>query len=250
MKQKLFSRSDIESQFGSLSTAEGKKKLAEYALKNYGVKLVRNKSFENMMNDFENTIIASTEEARKNAGDAKEQIDLDERVDFSDSVELDPDKMDIDDVETGVNSKPVDEIVKMLEEPAPVVQEIEAKQLVEPGEIRSINDIPPEDQEKIRAGLSDGTLVIEGSLPIAEKEYTVSFPEGYTPKYRLVGPEGRAFINLPYWVHDWMQGRNWRIEIAECPYDKELLKSLAFYIERDGSVAIRESRNSKFIVIS
>lgn len=256
MKQKLFSRSDIEAQFGSLSTAEGKKKLADYALKNYGVKLVRNKSFENMMNDFENAVIATTEDARKQAGDAKEQIDLEERVDLSNAVELDPDTMDGDDIETSVNSTLVDEIVEMSEDSnqseqhVPIVQDIEVKQLVEPGEIRSINDIPTEDQEKIREGLETGKLAISAELVPSEKPFTLSFPEGYAPKYRLVGPEGRAFINVPYWVYDWMQGRNWRMEIAECPYDKELLKSLAFYIERDGSVAIRESRNSKFIVIS
>lgn len=233
MKQKLFSRSDIESQFGSLSAAEGKKKLADYALKNYDIKLARNKSFENMMNDFESEVNAKFEAARAEAGDAKETIDMGERVDLSKGIELDPDKMDIDDETPETTEQPV------VAEPS--VEIVDQDQVEEKPAI-------PFSELKIEAPTATEITTQVEEKPVSD--FVLSFPEDYAPKYRLVGPEGRAFINVPYWIHDWMQGRNWKIEIAECPYDKELLKSLAFYIERDGSVAIRESRNSKFIVIS
>lgn len=233
MKQKLFSRSDIESQFGSLSTTEGKKKLADYALKNYDIKLVRNKSFENMMNDFESAVNAKFEAARAEAGDAKETIDMGERVDLSKGIELDPDKMDIED-----------------ETPETTEQHVAAELSVEIVDQDQVEEKPaiPFSELKIEAPTATEITTQLEEKPVSD--FVLSFPEDYVPKYRLIGPESRAFINVPYWIHDWMQGRNWKIEIAECPYDKELLKSLAFYIERDGSVAIRESRNSKFIVIS
>lgn len=251
MKQKLFVRSELETKFGSLPTAEGKKKLADYAMKHHGVKLARNKSFENMMNDLEEAVNATFEEARAEAGDAKEQIDMEERVDLSDAVEIDPDLMDKDESENEFDVDEADETIAP-EVTEPTEKAEEPTPLAAPGEIRSIKDIPVEDQEKIRRGLETGEIVVGAPVtPVTPVEaHSITFPEGYQPKYRLVGPEGRAFINIPYWVYDWMQGRPWRSEISECPYDKELLKSLAFYIERDGSVAIRESRNSKFIVIS
>ena len=243
-KPKLFVRSELETKFGSLPTTDGKKKLADYAQKNYGVKLARNKSFENMMNDLEEAVNATFESARQAVGDAKEEIDLDERVDLSEGIELDPDLMDEDE----------DEEVKSL---APIaIEEIQSDPI-------PIADLEPEVKAEIVEAIKTGKAVIEAPLvPVATVEsikdadvkqtdsVTLSFPSEYTPKYKLVGPEGRSFINIPYWIHDWMQGRPWKSEISECPYDKELLKSLAFYIERDGSVAIRESRNSKFIVIS
>lgn len=240
MKQKPFSRSDVEAQFGSLSASESKKKLADYALKHYDVKLSRQKSFTNMMNDLEEELSSRFEEARAEVGDAKEQIDLLERVDLTDAVEIDPDKMDLD---------------EDLELPEPEIVQSQMAKVV------SINDIPKEDKERIVEIIKSGAITIEAPFePIPAKvpeeivekhpEITITFPSNYQPKYKLVGPEGRAFINVPYWIYDWMQGRQWRLEISYCPYDKELLKSLAYYIERDGSVAIRESRNSKFIVIS
>lgn len=236
MKQKLFSRSDIEAQFGSLSTAEGKKKLAEYALKHYGVKLVRNKSFENMMNDFEDAVTATTEKARSAVGDAVEQIDLDKKTDLSNFELLDGDNMD-DDEEDSVAQEIVKPVVEhaQVEEHPPVVQDVSAVPL----------SSLPELKEKISDAIEQGTLHVGSPLP--KSSLVVSFPEGYTPRYRLIGPEGRAFINIPHWVHDWIIGNpNWKAEISICKYDKELLKSLLFYIERDGSVAIRESRNSRF----
>ncbi|AAQ81491.1 inh [Aeromonas phage 31] len=244
MKQKLFVRSELETKFGSLSASESKKKLADYAMKHYDVKLSRQKSFVNMMNDLEEAVSATFEDARKMAGDAIEEINLEERVDFSDSVELDPDLMDKEEIFTEDDELIIDQV-----EHKPVVQDVGAI---------SINDIPKEDKDKIVEGIKSGVIKIEAPLGvfsgeiIPEKitELVLTFPEGYQPKYKLVGPEGRAFVNVPYWIYDWMQGRNWRADITECPYDKDMLKSLAFYIERDGSVAIRESRNSKFIVIS
>ncbi|QBX32867.1 hypothetical protein Asfd1_241 [Aeromonas phage Asfd_1] len=242
-KPVTFSRSDLEIQYSKMGAVEGKKKLAEYALKNFGVKLNRTKTIPNMLNDLEEEVGAAFKAAQASVGDAEEQIDMDARVDLSDAIELNPDAMDEDEDEE--DNSPLHVTV---EEPQDVAVAV------------PIADLEPEVKAEIVEAIETSKVKIEAPFvpvePVKAAEVkptssvTLAFPEGYSPKYKLVGPEGRAFINIPYWVYDWMQGRDWRTEISECPFDKEILKSLAFYIERDGLVAIRESRNSKFIVIS
>ncbi|UOX40563.1 minor head protein inhibitor of protease [Aeromonas phage GomatiRiver_11] len=245
-KPVTFSRSDLEIQYGKMGAVEGKKKLAEYALKNFGVKLNRTKTIPNMLNDLEEEVGAAFKAAQDTVGDAEEQIDMNARVDLSDAIELNPDAMDEDEDDDSTPSHIA----------------VEEFQSVTGNEPVPIADLEPEVKAEIVEAIKTGKVVIEAPIkPVANIEpakavaqpkttVTLTFPEDYKPKYKLIGPEGRAFINIPYWVYDWMQGRDWRTEISECPFDKEILKSLAFYIERDGSVAIRESRNSKFIVIS
>lgn len=73
--------------------------------------------------------------------------------------------------------------------------------------------------------------------------------ERYVPKHDLIGRSVDAYINVPYWITDWIVSVNsdWKYKIAEYDgYDKEYLTDMIYYIKLNGKVIVRESRNSAF----
>lgn len=80
----------------------------------------------------------------------------------------------------------------------------------------------------------------------------VEFSEKFVPAFMLQGP-GAGYTVLSWWIYDWIKHTtDWKYNISKCRiYNaRPILETLAYYIERDGSVTIRETRNSQFIVLS
>lgn len=79
--------------------------------------------------------------------------------------------------------------------------------------------------------------------------------EGFTPTIYLLGRNSgnNGYYSCPYWIYDWIDSNpDWFRIPDQCPYASAIptIKSLAYYVIRDGSVCIRESRNSRFITLS
>ncbi|ASU00161.1 inhibitor of prohead protease [Aeromonas phage AS-zj] len=76
---------------------------------------------------------------------------------------------------------------------------------------------------------------------------------GFKPKVNLIGAVGNQYLNCPYWILDWIleKGPSWKsiIDTHEREPDKALLKTVLYYIQINGSVTLRESRNSRFHTI-
>ena len=72
---------------------------------------------------------------------------------------------------------------------------------------------------------------------------------GYVPRNDLVG-RSPAYFNIPYWILDWIetQGASWKSEVYNYPDegDRTYLLDMLYYIDLDGTVVVRESRNSHF----
>lgn len=78
----------------------------------------------------------------------------------------------------------------------------------------------------------------------------VKLPEGFVPAFALTGREG--YIVVPWWIHEWIEKTpDWKNNIDKCRIynSRRTLETLVYYIEKNGSVMIRETRNSRFVVL-
>ncbi|UQJ94990.1 minor capsid protein inhibitor of protease [Klebsiella phage CPRSA] len=79
----------------------------------------------------------------------------------------------------------------------------------------------------------------------------LAWMEGFTPSIIMMGRSvsNTGFYTCPYWIYDWMkQNPDWYKHPDSCPHysARQTLKSLAWYMHRDGMVTVRETRNSQF----
>lgn len=112
----------------------------------------------------------------------------------------------------------------------------------------SVPDVAPE--------IADQIEIVPDALqaPTSDSE-TVSdelaWMEGFTPSIIMMGRSvsNTGFYTCPYWIYDWMkQNPDWYKHPDSCPHysARQTLKSLAWYMHRDGMVTVRETRNSQF----
>lgn len=89
--------------------------------------------------------------------------------------------------------------------------------------------------------------------PKARKDLESYLPHGYMPKYGKFG-RGEGFYIVSYWVFDWIKENetDWFEKLDICPYyqDMDTVYSILYYIVHEGSVIIRENRNSEYFRIS
>lgn len=190
--------------FKSLETKEAKASLATYALETFGVKLNKQKSFENMLADLEAGIPVEEE---------KPETD-NSYVQFADEV------ISVDENTIVVNvdgeEKTLDSNSHLVVVPEPVVE----------------------------APVS----------PVVESTDELAWLDTFIPTIVLMGrnASNNGFYTCPWWIYDWMcQNPEWYKDPDQCPHASAIptLKSLVYFIKRDGSVMIRETRNSRFVKI-
>lgn len=75
--------------------------------------------------------------------------------------------------------------------------------------------------------------------------------EGFSPTIFMMGrsASSNGYYTCPWWIYDWIkQTPDWYKDPDSCPHASAIdtIKSLAFYIVRDGEVRVRETRNSRF----
>ncbi|ADM79872.1 Inh inhibitor of prohead protease [Aeromonas phage phiAS5] len=87
-----------------------------------------------------------------------------------------------------------------------------------------------------------------GDVP-SSGHHVVHIGNDYKPKTELIGYGKDAYMNLPYWILDWIteQPRDWKINVPKYDgNDKDFLMDMLYYIQTNGKVIVRESRNSQY----
>ena len=87
--------------------------------------------------------------------------------------------------------------------------------------------------------------------PILSNEKKSVLPENFTPIFQLMG-RAPGYYTLPWWIYQWIvENEDWKSNIDKAhAFAQSTLYSLVYYIERDGSVEVRETRNSKFVTLT
>lgn len=192
--------------FKALEQKEAKLQLATYAQETFDVKLNRQKSFENMLADLEAAVPAEKPELLIDSPDP-------EIVTYEG-------KQSVPDVVIDVTN----DFMDYVKEVAP--------------EIADQIEIVP---DALQATVSDSETVSD----------ELAWMEGFTPSIIMMGRSvsNTGFYTCPYWIYDWMkQNPDWYKHPDGCPHysARQTLKSLAWYMHRDGMVTVRETRNSQF----
>lgn len=210
---------------------KAKDELADYA-KELGIKVRKTLSFDNMVAHIEEELQKlKSEMDDTTSGDGTSITDLINAADTADGKvvfdEVDPELVkEFEDTKT--DSEPVSV------EPAPVVEE-EPVSVPEPEPIKEGNSFI--------AMLSES--VAPKPTPNTEELCDLT---GFRPTITLIGG-GRGYYTCPWWIFDWIQNTpDWKAHPEKFPhaYVLDTLKSLIYYIKRDGSVKVRETKHSQF----
>lgn len=223
----------------ALDNKESKNKLAEYG-KEFGIDLKKTKSFDNMLADLEEELqkLANEPLPEGNGG-----LSISELIDAADKADghlvLDETNEEAS-LLIGSIGNPVIQITEPLD--MEVSEELKEK-AAEHGLEVVVTD-----------KLSDNTFeeAVEHIKQAEEKSMSkFQLPEGYGPKFTLIG-RAPGYMTLPWWIYQWIEeNEDWKdhpLDFAH-PTAHDTLMTLIYYIQRDGSVTVRETRNSRFITL-
>lgn len=198
-------------QIRALGGKEAKLQLDAYA-QEFGVSLQRNKSFDNMLLDLEN--------AEKVAPESSQGFTTSDLIDS------------------------VDEVEASVEETQEYPQEIQEDLVVEPEEVTQPEYVEPEPIQP--EYVEPEPIYTEPEQP----EQSSDLPEGFVPKFNLIGNPG--YYTLNWAIYEWIaQNQDWKQKIHEArDVFQETLYTLLYYIKTEGSVTIRETRNSQWYTLT
>lgn len=208
---------------------EAKAKLAEYA-EQFGIKVKKNKSFDNIVNDIEEALqkIASEPMPETDGLSIKDLIDA---ADAADGLKYDDEEVN-------------PEAALLID--SPVKSDIKIE-VVETDKIPENTDVLIEDtpfvEEKFEQAVAE---IIE-----SEKPSVFTLPENFSPNLQLIG-KNPGFCTVPWWIYQWIaETPDWKSRPTSFEHASahQTLFSLIYYINRDGSVLIRETRNSSFVTL-
>lgn len=204
--------------FRALPTKEQKGALADYAQSTFEVKLNKQKSFDNMLADLEAAVPAEEEKPELLIDSPESAI-----VSYTGSVAMD---------EPVVNAPNIPDVV------VDVSQDF----------MDYVKDVAPEVADHIKL-VPD---VVEASVTASdESKADIAWLDGFSPTIVLMGRSARSngYYTCPWWIYDWIKKNpDWYKDPDQCPHysARDTLKSLVYYIKRDGQVTVRETRNSSF----
>lgn len=200
--------------FKALDPKDAKTALATYAQEEFDVKLNKQKSFENMLTDLE-------------------------QATFTPAPDL-----SILDTEKPETAEYTGETV--YEEPvinAPLIPDVALETTSE-----SVEPVVP-------GSANTETFSETPETGYNDTKNKLDWLVGFYPSIVLMGrnPSNNGYYTCPWWIFDWIkQNPGWYNEPEKCPHYSaiETLKSLVYYISRDGYVTVRETRNSQFYKLS
>lgn len=227
---------DTEFKEGLIDRKEAKNKLADYAKESFNFDLNKQKSFDNMVVQLRE-YVENYEEPTADEGEGFTISDIIEAADQKDGKsifnEAKPEALDL-----------IDGLVH--KGPAPKTVELPYK-----GE--EVKIVPLSTQvtpvEPVKE-LSE-SIIEEEKIQPATTEGPYNLPEDFTPTIMLIG-RAPGFYTLSWWIYKWiLENEDWKERPEDCPeYSAiNILKSLIYFINRDGQVRIRETRNSSFVVL-
>ncbi|UYE95195.1 prohead protease [Escherichia phage vB_ESM-pEJ01] len=212
-----------------------KTELADYA-KQFDIKVKKTLSLENMIEfvETELTKLASEMEEETPA----EGTSINDLILAADTAD---DKVVFDEVDPS--------LVEAMKEPEIVIEETkEESPAVEPvvEEVKSYVEEAPE--VKVESPVAN--IFSNEAEHRSPAHDTDSFCDltGFRPTICLIGG-GRGYYSCPWWIFDWIVNTpDWKKYPERFPhaYVHDTLKSLIYYIKRDGSVKVRETKHSQF----
>lgn len=212
-----------------LDNKDAKTMLADYG-KTFGVDLKKTKSFDNMLADLEEAVSKIAEEPMPEDNDGMSITDLIDSKDDGDELLIDEIRSAVQSGDIKIGDEPLD--VKIPEE---VQKAAEEKGLVIVSSDESISGNTIEDAVEI----------------IKKDESKFKLPESYGPRMSLMG-RAPGYMNLPWWIYQWIsENKDWKDRPTEFPHPTahDTLFTLIYYINRDGSVIVRETKNSRFVTL-
>lgn len=209
-----------------LEKKEAKEKLAKYAA-SLGVDVKKTKTFDNMLADLEAGLKAFADMPMP---DDNEGLSITDLIDADD--ELSGAKFDGD--------ESAKEEAKLLFD-APTEAKVEVVEIEEPTVVVVEEDVPFV-EEKFEAAVAK---VIESEKPV------FALPKNFSPNLMLIG-KNPGFCTVPWWIYQWIaETPDWKERPTAFPHPTahQTLFSLIYYINRNGSVLVRETRNSSFVTL-
>lgn len=209
-----------------LEKKEAKEKLAEYAV-SLGVDVKKTKTFDNMLADLEAGLKAFADMPMP---DDNEGLSITDLIDADD--ELSGAKFEGD--------ESAKEEAKLLFD-APTEVKVEVVEIEKPATVLVEEDVPFV-EEKFKEAVAK---VIESEKPV------FALPKNFSPNLMLIG-KNPGFCTVPWWIYQWIsETPDWKERPTSFPHPTahQTLFSLIYYINRNGSVLVRETRNSSFVTL-
>ncbi|QZI93490.1 hypothetical protein NPJJOOEL_00170 [Enterobacteria phage Brandy] len=212
-----------------------KTELADYA-KQFDIKVKKTLSLENMIEfvETELTKLASEMEEETPA----EGTSINDLILAADTAD---DKVVFDEVDPS--------LVEAMKEPEIVIEETkEESPAVEPVVEEVKSDVEEAPEVKVESPVAN--IFSDEAEHRSPAHDTDSFCDltGFRPTICLIGG-GRGYYSCPWWIFDWIVNTpDWKKYPERFPhaYVHDTLKSLIYYIKRDGSVKVRETKYSQF----
>nr|DAG29723.1 MAG TPA: hypothetical protein [Caudoviricetes sp.] len=212
-----------------------KTELADYA-KQFDIKVKKTLSLENMIEfvETELTKLASEMEEETPA----EGTSINDLILAADTAD---DKVVFDEVDPS--------LVEAMKEPEIVIEETkEESPEVEPMVEEVKSDVEEAPEVKVESPVAN--IFSDEAEHRSPAHDTDSFCDltGFRPTICLIGG-GRGYYSCPWWIFDWIVNTpDWKKYPERFPhaYVHDTLKSLIYYIKRDGSVKVRETKHSQF----
>ena len=217
------------------SQKAAKTELADYA-KQFDIKVKKTLSLENMIEfvETELTKLASEMEEETPA----EGTSINDLILAADTAD---DKVVFDEVDPS--------LVEAMKEPEIVIEETkEESPSVEPVVEEVKSDVEEAPEVKVESPVAN--IFSNEAEHRSPAHDTDSFCDltGFRPTICLIGG-GRGYYSCPWWIFDWIVNTpDWKKYPERFPhaYVHDTLKSLIYYIKRDGSVKVRETKHSQF----
>ncbi|AUV63859.1 hypothetical protein [Escherichia virus KFS-EC] len=212
-----------------------KTELADYA-KQFDIKVKKTLSLENMIEfvETELTKLASEMEEETPA----EGTSINDLILAADTAD---DKVVFDEVDPS--------LVEAMKEPEIAIEETkEESPAVEPVVEEVKSDVEEAPEVKVESPVAN--IFSNEAEHRSPAHDTDSFCDltGFRPTICLIGG-GRGYYSCPWWIFDWIVNTpDWKKYPERFPhaYVHDTLKSLIYYIKRDGSVKVRETKHSQF----
>lgn len=218
---------------------EAKAKLIEYA-EQFGLQLKKSKGFDNLVIDIEAGL-------KELAAEPIEQVEG--GLSISDLIDAD-DEISGAKAHIEGETEAKEEAVLLFDAPFETPSVIEVPVQIPEKELRV--EAPIGEVLEPQPILSENTIE-EAVDQIVESEKSEPFklPADFSPHLILMG-KNPGYVTLPWWIYQWIKETpDWKSRPTSFPHPSahQTLFSLLYYIYRDGSILVRETRNSSFVTL-
>ncbi|UEP19454.1 putative inhibitor of prohead protease [Klebsiella phage vB_KpnM-VAC36] len=222
---------------------EAKAKLIEYA-EGFNIQLKKSKGFENLVLDIETAFKKMAEEPMP---EDNEGLSISDLIAADDELEGKNDFV-LGDVEAKPEAKLLFDSPEIPVSIHEIKEPVQKQSVVEEKAIHIESPIGKFDTPQPK--LSENTFE-EAVAKIISDETTFELPENFSPHFILMG-RNPGYTTLPWWIYEWIKDNpDWKSRPTSFPHPSahQTLFSLIYYIKRNGSIMIRETRNSSFVTL-